>query len=209
MLESIREILVLTDYIIWYYLNTVWTSDFLDAVIPYFRNQWTWAPLYLFLLVFMVSNFRLTGFIWCLFFLATFGLSDQLSASLFKELFQRLRPCNNPHLQSIVHIIVPCGSGYSFPSSHATNHFALAVFSLYTMRGVVPGIKFIALFWAALVSYSQVYVGVHFPLDIFCGGLLGTVCGMLTSRLFHLRFSLPAALGEDPLLKSPASQPPS
>ena len=204
MLQEIREIFLLIDYIAWYYLNSVWTNDFLDTVIPFFRNQWTWAPLYLFLLVFMLTNFRYQGLVWCVFFLLTFGLADQLSATVFKEFFQRIRPCNNPHLSSIVHIIVPCGSGYSFSSSHASNHFALAVFSLYTMKGVVRWVTPIALFWAALVSYSQVYVGVHFPMDVFCGGLLGTAVGLFTSKLFHYRFSLASGLRShsdpDPLL---------
>lgn len=194
MIQKLHEIVTLTDYIVWYYLNSVWTNEFLDTLIPFFRNQWTWAPLYLFLLVFMLTNFRYQGVMWCVFFLATFALSDQLSAHLFKEMFQRVRPCNNPHLAGIVHIIVPCGSGYSFPSAHATNHFGLAVFAAITLRRQVRFIWPIAITWAALVGYSQVYVGVHFPLDVFCGALLGTAVGMITARMYHLKFALEKGL---------------
>ena len=190
MLQKLHEILVQTDLTVWYYLNSTWHNSFLDYIIPFFRNQWTWTPLSLFLLVFMLQNFGKTGIIWCLFFIGTFAISDQLSAHVFKEIFHRIRPCNDPRLANLVHIIVPCGSGYSFPSSHATNHFALAVFGAMTLEKRVKWVWYAALFWAASVSYAQVYVGVHFPLDVTCGALLGIAVGMITARLFHMKFSL-------------------
>jgi membrane-associated phospholipid phosphatase len=198
MLQKLLEILVYFDYGAWYYLNTVWHNSFLDLLVPFFRNQWTWAPLYLFLLVFMLKNFGKMGLLWCLFFLITFGLSDQISAHYLKEIFQRIRPCNNPQLATIVHNIVPCGSGYSFPSSHAANHFSLAFFGIYTLRHQVKYIKAMAIFWAVSVSYAQVYVGVHFPLDVMVGGLLGALIGMLTGSLFHYKFRLEITTQEEP-----------
>lgn len=192
MLQKLHEILVYADYNAWYYLNNLWRNDFLDTVIPFFRNQWTWVPLYLFLLVFMLINYGYRGVVWCLFFIGTFALSDQISAHVLKEIFHRTRPCNNPQLAGIVHIIVPCGSGYSFPSSHAANHFSLAVFGAITLQQRVKWVWYAALFWAISVSYAQVYVGVHFPLDVTCGGLLGIAIGMTTARLFHMKFSLAA-----------------
>lgn len=185
MTETLHDLFIYVDYSLWYYLNATWNNAFLDAVVPFLRNQWTWAPLYLFLLVFMLTNFGWRGVAWCLFFLLSFGISDQLSAHWLKPVFDRLRPCNNPGLQGIVHIIVPCGSGKSFPSAHAANHFSLAVFSALTLQGRVKGIWLIALAWAVLVSYAQVYVGVHFPLDVIFGGLLGAAIGQMTGRFFR------------------------
>jgi len=193
MYEKLHGIVVQLDYTAWYYLNSVWHNEFLDAVVPFFRNQWTWAPLYLFLLVFMLKNFGYRGLMWCVFFLATFALSDQLSAHLMKPIFMRLRPCNNPQLANLVHNIVPCGSGYSFPSSHAANHFALGVFSAVTLRFLGKWIWYVCLFWAASVAYAQVYVGVHFPLDVTCGGMLGAAAGLFTAKLFKLKFDLASA----------------
>lgn len=190
MLQKLHEILVYADYTAWYYLNTVWHNDFLDAVIPYFRNQWTWVPLYLFLLVFMLKNFGSRGIIWCIFFLGTFAISDQISAHILKEIFVRTRPCNNPQLAGLVHNIVPCGSGYSFPSSHAANHFALAIFMAKTLKHLGKWIPVTIIIWAASVAYAQVYVGVHFPLDVACGGMLGIAVGMITARLFRMKFNL-------------------
>lgn len=185
MLQKIQELLVYWDYTTWYYLNTVWHNPVLDAIVPYLRNQWTWAPLYLFLLVFMLANFGWRGFIWCLFFIATFGIADFSSATLIKPLFQRMRPCNNPYLVDMVHNIVPCGSGYSFPSSHAANHFALGVFGASTLHQKIKAVWPIAMLWALSVAYAQVYVGVHFPLDVLCGGIIGALVGMVTAGLFH------------------------
>jgi undecaprenyl-diphosphatase len=189
-LQKLFEILIRLDYETWYYLNTVWHNDVLDAIIPYLRNQWTWAPLYLFLLLFTTMNFGRKGWMWCVFFLLTFALSDQLSAHLIKPYVHRLRPCNNPYLQEFVHIIVPCGSGYSFPSSHAANHFALAVFSSITMSRLSKWVWTISLLWAFSVAYAQVYVGVHFPLDVICGGMVGIFAGIITGKLYNKVYGL-------------------
>lgn len=189
-METLRQTLVLWDYKIWYYLNASWHNDFLDAVIPFFRNQYFWAPVYLFFLVFMPYNYGRKGWFWCVGFLLSFAMADYISASMIKPFLHRTRPCNNPYLSGLVHIIVPCGSGYSFPSSHATNHFAMGVFVAGTLGRVHRWIAMLALFWALLIAYSQVYVGVHFPLDVFCGALLGTVIGMLVSRFFNYRYGL-------------------
>lgn len=187
---GIWDTIVKWDYEIWYYMNTVWHNDVLDAIVPYLRNQWTWAPLYLFLLLFMTMNFGRRGWMWCVFFLLTFSLSDYISASIIKPYFHRIRPCNNPYLAQLVHNIVPCGGGYSFPSSHAANHFSLGVFSAITLQRHVKGVWYMAMAWAILVSYSQVYVGVHFPLDVTCGGLLGIIIACITSAVFNKIYNL-------------------
>jgi undecaprenyl-diphosphatase len=190
MWQTIRETLIYCDYIAWYYLNTEWHNVVLDAIVPYLRNQWTWAPLYLFLLVFMLMNFGKKGAVWCLFFIVTFSISDYVSASLLKPLFERTRPCNNPYLAQIVHNIVPCGGGYSFPSSHAANHFGLAIFMGTTIRHRVKRIWPLALIWAFSIAYAQVYVGVHFPFDVLFGGVLGACVGVITGNTFNKHFNL-------------------
>jgi len=178
------------DHVVWYYMNTQWHNSYLDAVVPFLRNQWFWAPLYLFLLLFIPRRFGKNGWIWCLGFLVTFAISDQVSAHLLKPIFHRVRPCNNPYLASIIHNIVPCGSGYSFPSSHASNHFSMAVFSALTLSRHAKWIWPVAITWAAMVSFAQVYVGVHFPLDVTCGAILGSMVGLLTGKLFNRSFPL-------------------
>lgn len=190
MLQDIHTFLITFDYGLWYYLNTEWHNYILDAIMPFVRNQWTWAPLYLFLLIFMTMNFGRRGWMWCIFFLLTFAISDYLSASVLKPLFIRTRPCNNPYLQTMVHNIVPCGSGPSFPSSHAANHFALGIFMAGTLQRKVKGIWWMVMIWAFMIGYAQIYVGVHFPLDVICGGMLGAAAGILTSKLFNRLYDL-------------------
>lgn len=190
MFKQLHDIIINTDQIIWYYLNVRWHNELLDAVMPFLRNQWFWAPLYLFLLIFMPGRFKKSGWIWCAFFLITFGISDQISAHVMKPYFGRLRPCNDPVLSQIVHIIVPCGGGKSFPSSHAANHFSLALFSIMSIKHLAKWIWIPALLWAASVSYAQVYVGVHFPLDVFVGGTIGAIIGFITGKVFNTRFLL-------------------
>lgn len=195
-MEAIHDTILYWDYTMWYYVNTVWHLPVLDMLIPYLRNQWFWVPLYLFLAIFMPLNYKKNGWIWCLGFILSFALADRISAGLIKPYFHRLRPCNDPTLHSLVHIIVPCGSGYSFPSSHATNHFALGTFMAVTLNKQVKNIYLWAYLWAFSVSYAQVYVGVHFPFDVICGGLLGTCIGIFTGKLFNSKFPLMATTKE-------------
>lgn len=185
MLKRIHDILVYADHVAWYYLNTQWHNAFLDLVVPFLRNQWFWVPLYLFLLLFMPSRYRRNGWLWCLMFFISFVLSDQVSATLLKPYFHRLRPCNNPYLTGIVRNLVPCGSGKSFPSSHAANHFSIAIFSAVTLGRTARWVWPLAIIWALSVCYAQVYVGVHYPLDVTVGGLIGTLIGILTGKTYN------------------------
>lgn len=190
MAVEIIDKLIEWDYLIWLRLNAMWHTPFLDAIIPFIRNKWTWAPLYLFLLIFMPANYRKQGVMWLVFFLLTFALADYISASIMKPYFQRVRPCNNYHFAQIVHNIVHCGSGYSFPSSHAANHFGLAVFMGITLKQHFKWVWFAVIPWAIAVAYAQVYVGVHYPGDVLVGGILGTLCGIITGKVFNRIYPL-------------------
>ncbi len=170
-------------------VNGAWNHPWLDAMLPIWREANTWLPLYLFLILFVVINFPTKAFSWILMAIVTFAISDQLSSSLFKPFFARLRPCNEPELVGMVRLLLPsCGSGYSFTSSHATNHFAFSIFVFLTMGRVLGKWKWFFLFWAASVAYAQVYVGVHYPFDVLCGAILGTLIGWATATIYHQRF---------------------
>lgn len=180
------------DYELWHYLHTTWRNGLFDAVMPYIRNQFTWAPLYLFLLFFMPANFGKRGWLWCLGFLLCFAVADSISGSLIKPYIGRVRPCNDPRFAQLVHLLVPRSSGWSFPSSHAANHAALGAFSAVTLHGRLRWLWPIPAFWALAVSYAQVYVGVHWPMDVIAGGLLGAGIGIFVAKLFERRWSLTA-----------------
>lgn len=105
-----------------------------------------------------------------LFIVLTVGTADGVSSHLIKKNVKRIRPCNTEELYTIPR--VRCGSGYSFTSSHAANHFGLSVFLILAVAKR-RSVKVLLLFWAFMVSFSQIYVGVHYPLDVIAGGILG------------------------------------
>lgn len=173
------------DYYLFELLNQQWTNGFLDGIMPYWRSKYFWMPLYLFILSYMIYQRNREWLIFSLCMILTIALADQLSSSWIKPAIERLRPCNNPIWKDQVHLLVRCGSGFSFTSSHATNHFALATFWAFPFvryRWVLP----LGFLWAATISYGQVYVGVHYPLDVMAGGLVGILIGVFTGWIFLL-----------------------
>ena len=157
----------------------------LDTILPYWRSKLLWAPLYLFLISFVLINFKKKGLYFIIFVLSVVAISDTISSQFIKKTIQRDRPCNNIYLKQDVHLLVGCGGGYSFTSSHATNHFAVAVFIILTLGRLFKQIKWPFIFWASSISLAQVYVGLHYPLDILGGAIVGSVVGILMAYLFQ------------------------
>jgi undecaprenyl-diphosphatase len=170
------------------FINQQATHPILDAIVPWWRESLTWTPFYLFLLLSSAINFKKSCLPWIAMALVTILLSDQISSTLIKPLFERIRPCNDPSMQSGLRLLLDgCGAGYSFTSSHATNHFALAVYLTFTLRTWIGRYAWVLFLWAATIAYAQVYAGVHYPLDVLGGALLGSAIGYLTSRFFNNR----------------------
>lgn len=179
------DALLQLDQTIFFWINHDWHTPFLDWLMPYWRNKYFWIPFYILLLVFTVWKFQLRGLFFILGLGATVAISDPLSSELIKKNVQRIRPCNDTSINESVYLLVPCGGGYSFTSSHATNHFAVAIFILLTLGQKFRKLKWPLLFWAASIAIGQVYVGVHYPLDIIFGGLLGSLVGLFTAFIFN------------------------
>jgi undecaprenyl-diphosphatase len=183
-LQQVWQWLNAWDTALFLQLNTVFTNPFFDKVLPLWRNANTWVPLYVFLIVFSVLNFKSKSFFWILGAILTLVLTDQISSSLIKPFFERPRPCNDPILMSQVRLLLGhCSGGYSFISSHATNHFGFAVYVFITLREVLKKWSFLFFIWAATISYAQVYVGVHYPLDIIFGSIVGSTIGYATAQI--------------------------
>lgn len=178
------------DFLLFELLNGKWHNTLFDTILPVWRSQYFWAPLYLFFFTFLIYNYHpktILGII--AFFLLTFFLSDQLSAGVIKSLLPRLRPCRTPELLETVRLLVPCGSGKSFVSAHATNHFAIAVYTGLILKQNFNWLLGVLLAWAASIAYAQVYVGVHFPFDVIGGAFLGVFIGSFTHHLAKWRFA--------------------
>lgn len=175
MLEQLQHI----DIQLFYHINHCLKNDFFDTIMPIARDKYTWIPLYALLVFLIIRKHKLKAVYVLGFALLSVLIADQLSAHVIKPLVERARPCNDASLTRYVHNLVDCGSGYSFVSSHATNHFALAFY--FIMIFAKPSNRFYVVlgfvFWASLISFAQVYVGVHFPFDVLCGALLGILIG--------------------------------
>jgi len=175
-------------------INVSWTTPFLDSVFPWWRHADTWLPFYLFLLLFVTINFKGKSWPWILFVALTAVLSDQISSTLLKNWINRPRPCNDAYLQFHMRLLLNrCPSSGSFTSSHATNHFAAAMFLWLTLRPYLKKWSRLFFVWAATICYGQIYVGVHYPLDILGGAVLGCMIGWATGTFFNKKIGLQPA----------------
>jgi membrane-associated phospholipid phosphatase len=173
------------------FVNNHLHNQFFDWFMPLMRNSFTWYPLYILIIVFVFVNFSKNTWLWLIFIAATVFLSNYISSNLIKENIFRLRPCNDPEFINKINFLI----GYrpqssSFTSSHATNHFALASFFYYTLRHKIGKLSILFFIWAAIICFAQVYVGVHFPLDVLCGGIIGYIFGYLCATSFNKRYFL-------------------
>jgi undecaprenyl-diphosphatase len=178
----------LTDQILWadqqlFLILNGQHSPFWDGIMQAITFKFTWVPLYGLLLYGIVSTFdkKAVGYIFCI--IAVVALSDQLASALFKPLFMRPRPCHEPEIRVLMHLVGNCGGPYGFISSHAATSFGIAtVVNLLPTRRVA-GVVWLYL-WALVYSYSRVYVGVHYPLDILFGGMAGVLVAYLLAGLY-------------------------
>lgn len=163
-----------------------WHSPFFDFVMYWMSEKFIWAPLYIALLIMMGMHYKRKFWIILPLIVLLVTLTDQLSVALFKDVFQRLRPCHDPALDGMVRILNGhCGGSFGFISSHAANSFGVAVFGGLLLKPRYSWILTGLLIWAALISYSRIYLGVHFPGDVIVGAIVGGFIGWIVVLLFR------------------------
>ena len=170
-----------TDKSFFLFVNGLHTP-FMDKVMLFFTSANTWIPLYIVIALYIVYRYAhkerslLYALLIIILVILTFAFTDLLSAQM-KEWVQRFRPGHDPALEGMVRLLEGKGGLYGFPSSHAANVFGFATITAFTFKRKLYSI--VIYLWAATVSYSRLYVGKHFLLDVLCGALLGLLLGLL------------------------------
>jgi undecaprenyl-diphosphatase len=177
MFESLLENLIYLDTSLFYLFNVKLQNSFFDFLLPILTNLDYWRiPLGLMVTLLLIFG-KKKGRITVLLLVLGIALSDQLCNNVLKPLIQRIRPCN---VLENIHLLVNCTRAYSFPSSHAMNIFTGCLLLSYSYRKI----RLFFLIIAILVSYSRVYVGVHYPFDVLAGVVLGIFCASIIIALF-------------------------
>ncbi len=160
------------DTTLFYFINHTLSNPLFDKFFVFITDVKHWYLTYLILLLIAFFKGGRIGKIASISALFLITVSDQLSSFLLKDYFARIRPCN---VLPDVNILVGCTESYSFPSSHAVNNFAAAVFFAI----LFPKLKWILYSSAFLIALSRPYCGVHYPSDVFGGAIIGSIIGYL------------------------------
>lgn len=149
-----------------------------DTVVYWITHEAFWIPLYLLLLYLIIQKLKHKTWLVLLAIILLITICDQFASSLIKPWAQRLRPCFNPSLQPIVHVVGRHRGLYGFISSHAANTFGITIFLTLLLKRYYSYMP-ILFIWSISVSYARIYGGVHYPADVLVGALSGLLWGLI------------------------------
>jgi len=159
-----------------------WNSPFLDSIMITLTETFIWTPLYAILIFLVIKTYGKSS-IWIILGVGmTILLCDQITTGFMKPFFARPRPSHESELEGLLHLVDGYRGGlYGFASSHAANTFGVAIFIWLSLRKHYRWIGVIFI-WAILMSYTRIYLGVHYPTDILVGAIIGLLCGLLCAK---------------------------
>ncbi|WP_045690280.1 phosphatase PAP2 family protein [Hymenobacter sp. AT01-02] len=157
----------------------------LDTWMVFFSERFVWFPAYFVLLVVLAYLYQRRAFLLLPLLGLSVALADMISSRFFKPYFARLRPCHDPDLSATLNLVNGCGGQFGFISSHAANAFSLAVFVALVLPRRYRVAKWFLFLWAAIVSYSRMYLAAHFPSDVLAGTLLGCVLAWGCAKVYQ------------------------
>lgn len=176
------------DVSLFYFFNHTLANPVFDFIMPQITN-WNQTPIgisiFAIFILFVFIKGGKRGKTAVLLLIPLIVLTDQISSNVIKEIVARPRPChilNGVPVLPDIHLLVPCGSGYSFPSSHAVNNFAFA-----TLMTLFYG-RFWYLFflYAGIMGFSRVSTGVHYPSDILGGAIIGSLLALFIFSIWKI-----------------------
>ncbi|PCJ67695.1 MAG: phosphatase PAP2 family protein [Bacteroidetes bacterium] len=183
MIESLIDI----DKQVFIAIHQGLSNPFFDWLMPLLRKPLTWLPLYLLFAFLAVKKYKLQGLYIILATALIVAICDRFSAGFMKPFFERLRPCHEPSLAQYLRDLVNCGGQYGFISSHATNHFGMAVIFTWFFKKVssMSYINWVFYLWAGVISFAQIYVAKHYLGDVLVGMLFGILFGWVILKIFR------------------------
>lgn len=165
------------------FLNGLGSETF-DGLWLFITKQSNWTPLFLLLLYVIYRKIGGKQTVYMVLFIAVLLFFTDQITNLVKNGFQRLRPCNNPEINSFIRI-VQARKSFSFFSGHAANSMAAATFIYFVLREKIQYFGFLFL-WPLIFAYSRIYLGLHYPGDIITGYLFGAFFGFLMFKLYQI-----------------------
>ncbi|MFV5684061.1 phosphatase PAP2 family protein [Flavobacterium sp. GB2R13] len=179
MLEKILSL----DTQLFIYLNSLGSETY-DGLWLSITKQINWIPLFLLLSYLIFKKLGTKQTLYLLLFVAILITITDQTTNLFKNGFQRLRPCNNPDINTFIRVVKKSNS-FSFFSGHAANSMAVAAFLFFNFKHRIKYFGFLFL-WPLIFAYSRIYLGLHYPLDILTGYFFGFVFGFLMFKIYKV-----------------------
>ncbi|WP_458627317.1 phosphatase PAP2 family protein [Winogradskyella sp. PC D3.3] len=181
------EQLLAYDKALFLYLNNL-GSETWDGLWLVITNKLSSIPLYAFLLFLIYKKLGWKAVVLMVLVIAAMvTFTDQIT-NVFKDSFQRPRPCRAEGVKDIMRFVAPRCGKYGFFSGHASNSMAVAIFAGLLLKPYFKNLLILLLIWSFIVAYSRIYVGVHYPLDIICGLTFGVLAGFGFYKLYNFLF---------------------